>query len=115
MRNPGLPRACATGGHRSGTAGPTEPYDVVGGTSQLLGSLRMGALGMEDTVEDWRRCGSVLTSGAGILRPRSTADSEGRRRDLAGSGEHIKALVKSHASGDDASFYAVAGQIAAQA
>jgi SpoVK/Ycf46/Vps4 family AAA+-type ATPase len=34
---------------------------------------------------------------------------------LAGSGEHIKALVKSHASGDDASFYAVAGQIAAQA
>jgi SpoVK/Ycf46/Vps4 family AAA+-type ATPase len=34
---------------------------------------------------------------------------------LAGSGEHIKALVRSHASGDDASFYAVASQIAAQA
>jgi SpoVK/Ycf46/Vps4 family AAA+-type ATPase len=34
---------------------------------------------------------------------------------LAGSGEHIKALVRSHASGDDASFYAVAAQIAAQA
>ena len=34
---------------------------------------------------------------------------------MAGSGEHIKALVRSHASGDDASFYAVAAQIAAQA
>ena len=34
---------------------------------------------------------------------------------MAGSGEHIKALLKSHASGDDASFYAVAAQIAAQA
>lgn len=33
---------------------------------------------------------------------------------MAGSGEHIKALVRSHASGDDASFYAVAAQIAAQ-
>lgn len=34
---------------------------------------------------------------------------------MAGSGDHIKALVRSHASGDDASFYAVAAQIAAQA
>jgi len=34
---------------------------------------------------------------------------------VAGSGEHIKALLRSHASGDDASFYAVAAQIAAQA
>jgi SpoVK/Ycf46/Vps4 family AAA+-type ATPase len=33
---------------------------------------------------------------------------------VAGSGDHIKALVRSHASGDDASFYAVATQIAAQ-
>lgn len=33
---------------------------------------------------------------------------------MAGSGEHIKALLRSHASGDDASFYAVAAQIAAQ-
>lgn len=33
---------------------------------------------------------------------------------MAGSGDHIKALLKSHAAGDDASFYAVAGQIAAQ-
>jgi len=33
---------------------------------------------------------------------------------MAGSGDHIKALLKSHASGDDTSFYAVAGQIAAQ-
>lgn len=33
---------------------------------------------------------------------------------MAGSGDHIKALLKSHASGDDASFYAVAAQIAAQ-
>lgn len=33
---------------------------------------------------------------------------------MAGSGDHIKALLKSHASGDDASFYAVATQIAAQ-
>ncbi len=33
---------------------------------------------------------------------------------MAGSGEHIKALLRNHASGDDASFYAVAGQIAAQ-
>jgi hypothetical protein len=34
---------------------------------------------------------------------------------LAGSGDHIKALVRSHASGDDQSFYAVALQVAAQA
>ncbi len=33
---------------------------------------------------------------------------------MAGSGEHIKALLRSHASGDDASFYGVAAQIAAQ-
>lgn len=33
---------------------------------------------------------------------------------MAGSGDHIKALLSSHASGDDASFYAVAAQIAAQ-
>lgn len=33
---------------------------------------------------------------------------------MAGSGDHIKALLKSHADGDDASFYAVAAQIAAQ-
>jgi hypothetical protein len=32
---------------------------------------------------------------------------------VAGSGDHIKALVRSHASDDDAEFYAVAGQIAA--
>jgi SpoVK/Ycf46/Vps4 family AAA+-type ATPase len=36
-------------------------------------------------------------------------------RAVAGSGEHIKALVRSHASGDDRSFYAVASQIAARA
>jgi SpoVK/Ycf46/Vps4 family AAA+-type ATPase len=34
---------------------------------------------------------------------------------VAGSGDHIKALVRSHAAGDDASFYAVVSQIAAQA
>ncbi|MDX8153318.1 ATP-binding protein [Patulibacter brassicae] len=34
---------------------------------------------------------------------------------MAGSGEHIKALVRSHASGDEDSFYAVASQIAARA
>lgn len=34
---------------------------------------------------------------------------------MAGSGEHIQALVRSHASGDDQSFYAVASQIAARA
>jgi SpoVK/Ycf46/Vps4 family AAA+-type ATPase len=34
---------------------------------------------------------------------------------VAGSGDHIKALVRSHASGDDDSFYAVALQVAAQA
>lgn len=33
---------------------------------------------------------------------------------MAGSGEHIKALLRSHASGDDATFYAIAAQIAAQ-
>lgn len=33
---------------------------------------------------------------------------------MAGSGDHIKALLKSHASGDDSSFYAVMAQIAAQ-
>jgi hypothetical protein len=33
---------------------------------------------------------------------------------VAGSGDHIKALVRSHASGDDNSFYAVALQLAAQ-
>lgn len=34
---------------------------------------------------------------------------------MAGSGEHIKALVRTHASGDDSAFYAVALQVAAQA
>ncbi len=34
---------------------------------------------------------------------------------MAGSADHIKALVRSHASGDDAGFYAVAAQIAAHA
>lgn len=34
---------------------------------------------------------------------------------VAASGEHIKALVRSHASGDDAAFYAVALQVAAKA
>lgn len=33
---------------------------------------------------------------------------------MAGSGDHIKALIRSHAAGDDASFYSVAAQIAAQ-
>ena len=33
---------------------------------------------------------------------------------MAGSGDHIKALLRSHAEGDDKAFYAVAGQIAAQ-
>ncbi len=34
---------------------------------------------------------------------------------MAGSGEHVKALVRSHASGDDDAFYSVALQVAAQA
>jgi SpoVK/Ycf46/Vps4 family AAA+-type ATPase len=34
---------------------------------------------------------------------------------MAGSGEHVKALVQSHASGDDEAFYSVALQVAAQA
>lgn len=34
---------------------------------------------------------------------------------MAGSGEHIKALVRSHAGGDDEAFYSVALQVAAQA
>ena len=34
---------------------------------------------------------------------------------MAGSGEHVKALVRSHASGDDEAFYSVALQVAAQA
>lgn len=34
---------------------------------------------------------------------------------MAGSGEHFKALVRSHASGDDEAFYSVALQVAAQA
>lgn len=34
---------------------------------------------------------------------------------MTASGEHIKALVRSHAAGDDAAFYAVALQIAAKA
>ena len=34
---------------------------------------------------------------------------------MAGSADHIKALVRSHAAGDDASFWAVATQIAASA
>ena len=34
---------------------------------------------------------------------------------MAGSGEHYKALVRSHGSGDDAAFYSVALQVAAQA
>jgi SpoVK/Ycf46/Vps4 family AAA+-type ATPase len=41
-------------------------------------------------------------------------DAKGGDANVAGSGEHIKALLRSHASGDDASFYAVAAQIAAQ-
>jgi SpoVK/Ycf46/Vps4 family AAA+-type ATPase len=36
-------------------------------------------------------------------------------RTVAASGEHIKALVRSHAAGDDAAFYAVALQVAAKA
>lgn len=34
---------------------------------------------------------------------------------MAGSGEHLKALVRSHGSGDDEAFYSVALQVAAQA
>lgn len=34
---------------------------------------------------------------------------------MAGTGEHFKALVRSHASGDDAAFYSVALQVAATA
>lgn len=34
---------------------------------------------------------------------------------MAGSGEHVKALVRSHGSGDDDAFYSVALQVAAQA
>lgn len=34
---------------------------------------------------------------------------------MAGSGEHVKALVQSHASGNDEAFYSVALQVAAQA
>lgn len=34
---------------------------------------------------------------------------------MAGSGEHVKALVRTHASGDDEAFYSVALQVAAQA
>jgi SpoVK/Ycf46/Vps4 family AAA+-type ATPase len=34
---------------------------------------------------------------------------------MAGSGEHVKALVQSHASGDEEAFYSVALQVAAQA
>ena len=33
---------------------------------------------------------------------------------MAGLGEHITAMVRSHASGDDSAFYAVALQIAAR-
>lgn len=33
---------------------------------------------------------------------------------MAGSGDHIMALLRSHAAGDDASFYSVARQVAAQ-
>ncbi|BBX34842.1 ATPase [Mycolicibacterium mageritense] len=35
--------------------------------------------------------------------------------NVAGSGEHFKALVRTHASGDDQAFYSVALQVAAQA
>jgi SpoVK/Ycf46/Vps4 family AAA+-type ATPase len=34
---------------------------------------------------------------------------------MAGSGEHVKALVQSHASGNDEAFYSIALQVAAQA
>lgn len=33
---------------------------------------------------------------------------------MAGLGEHITAMVRSHASGDDAAFYSVALQVAAR-
>lgn len=39
----------------------------------------------------------------------------GERWMMAGSGEHVKALVRSHARGDDEAFYSVALQVAAQA
>ena len=33
---------------------------------------------------------------------------------MAGTGQHIAAMVRSHAAGDDASFYSVALQVAAR-
>ena len=56
-----------------------------------------------------------------MARPRrfacaSTMDLErdDRGGDMAGLGEHITAMVRSHASGDEASFYSVALQVAAR-
>jgi SpoVK/Ycf46/Vps4 family AAA+-type ATPase len=51
--------------------------------------------------------------GSKYLRCRNVPVS-GRRAVIAGSGDHIKALVRSHAAGDDDAFYAVAMQVAAR-
>lgn len=47
--------------------------------------------------------------------PGGKGRGEERWGAAAASGEHIKALVRSHAAGDDAGFYAVALQVAAKA
>jgi SpoVK/Ycf46/Vps4 family AAA+-type ATPase len=54
---------------------------------------------------------AALTAAARTMRPKGVKEVGA----VAGSGEHIKALVRSHASGDDKSFYSVAMQVAAQA
>lgn len=55
----------------------------------------------------------AMTEGGGTLAAPSA--SIRKAGNMAGSADHIKALVRSHAAGDDAAFYSVASQIAAQA
>lgn len=58
----------------------------------------------------------VRVISIGGERPRVGSDDVQRRGPaVAASGEHVKALVRSHAAGDDATFYAVALQVAAKA
>lgn len=57
-----------------------------------------------------RRCGQGRLGQAACREMLARGDQV-----MASSGEHIKALVRSHASGDEDSFYAVAMQVAARA
>jgi len=74
-------------------------------------------LGVRQVAEGGRngRADGAGSAGYETGSPRLAGNGVGWRWTVAGSGEHIKALVRSHAGGDDDAFYAVALQVAAQA